>query len=330
MQKRIALIYLGRRGGGARLLRDLSHAWNSQDTFVTSFVREECEFIYDLQGKISAFHLPKRNLKLLLPWLRITQINKIVREVSRGDFDYAVFVMSHPWTPVMLKKLRQLGIETVAVIHDDRAHKGEKWPTRRHLQKEVRFTDHPIFLSSFVSQSYPEIHNPLVFSLDALPLIPQSKKMERILIPGRIRKYKGFENVFRYLSTLPDDVEILIAGQGRFKVPKLITRKFRLINEWIPAKDFERLIMESSHVLLPYIEATQSGIISIAKLYDCHILVTNVGGLREQLQGYATWTILPEDPREFLKSLPAIESAELESSPYLPSIFDLINQLSKI
>jgi hypothetical protein len=325
---RIALIYLGRRGGGARLLRDLSHSWNIPENSVTCFVRTGCEFLDDLGSEFIAFSLPKSNWRLLLPWNKFRFSRKISQNIDEGHFHFAVFVMSHPWTPLLLKKFKRSRVKTVAFIHDNRPHKGEKWPTRYHVKREVRLADFPVFFSRFVSRSFPKISHPLLFSLDALPLIPQSKKMQRILIPGRIRKYKGLGKISKHLSSAPETYQIMFAGQGRFKISRFDADRFKLINEWLPSEDFERLIMESTHILLPYIEATQSGIISIAKLYNCHILITNVGGLLEQLQGYEVWSIIPTDPKDFSDALFGRQRIHDTQIPSLPSIFNLFSYLS--
>jgi hypothetical protein len=275
MEKKIALVYLGRRGGGARLLRDLSHMWISTNPKLTCLVRDECEFIDELEGKVLPHFLPKRTWLLFVPWIKNASCKRIARSIVKLKIDYAIFIMSHPWTPYLLKELRKSKVKTFVFIHDDRAHKGERWPTKRHLEKEISFADSPVFLSHYVASQFPEIPHPLIFSLDSLPLVAQEKKIKRVLVPGRIRKYKGLDKVFPYLSAVPSDYKILVAGQGHINIPSSQTGRVELLNEWIPAKVFETLIMESSHVLLPYLEATQSGIVAIAKLYNCHILIKN-------------------------------------------------------
>ena len=81
--------------------------------------------------------------------------------------------------------------------------------------------------------------------------------------------------------------------------------------------------MESSHVLLPYLEATQSGVISIAKLYNCRILINDVGGLIEQLEDYQNWSLIPENPQDFTNVLDNYTEISNDSLSSKRSIFDL-------
>jgi glycosyltransferase involved in cell wall biosynthesis len=326
MQKKIALVYLGRRGGGARLLRDLTIVWTRSGHAVTSFIRNGSEFSEDLQGTISSNLILEHSWKLFFPWIKNLVCEKLVNQIEENGFQYVIFIMSHPWTPTLLKKLKKRGIRTFVLIHDDRPHKGEVWPTKRHIRKEVQLADIPVFLSNFVANKFPEVIEAGIFNLDALPLVAPKKKVNRILIAGRIKKYKGISQIYPYLLAIPPKYEIMFAGKGFLRLPNRFKDRVKLLNFWIPADKFETLIMQSSHVFLPYIEATQSGIISIAKLYDCHIITTDVGGLRNQLQDYKYWSILPLNPEDFAFSLEQRLVKETNSDNSNPSIFELINK----
>jgi hypothetical protein len=200
---------------------------------------------------------------------------------------------------------------------------GEVWPTRQHLLKEYSRANLVVFLSHHVAKSFNGKIDNLILSLDALPLVESTTKIQRILVPGRIRKYKGLSKVIDYLKHVPDDYEILIAGQGKFKLAETSTRKIHVQNRWLTANDFEMLIMESSHVLLPYLEATQSGIISIAKLYNCRVLINNVGGLIEQLEDYQNWSLIPKNPQDISSVLDNDKGISSASFGFKNSIFDL-------
>ena len=323
MGKRIALVYLGRRGGGARLTRDLSMSLSHRGSLVTSIVRRECEFLQQISGGLHTNALPNSSWKLFNPWLRHSICKSILDFFDNDDFDYVVFVMSHPWNPYLLKKLAKRQLRTVAIIHDDGAHKGEFWPTRGHLRREIAFAQTTVFLSQYVADKFPEVINPKIFSLEALPLIANGPKVKRVLIAGRIRKYKGIEKILPFLESVPEGFEIMIAGQGPTSKIRGLEGRIKLINSWIEATEFERLIMESTHVLLPYIEATQSGIISIAKLYNCHLIVTEVGGLGEQLANYEYWSLIRHDGQNITSILNESSNKELLKNGSGKSILDI-------
>jgi hypothetical protein len=319
----ISLIYLGTRGGGARLLRDLSIKWNSENRLGSIFVRQDCEFLSELKGDVHQFRLPYSRLLLLTPLYRRKFANSFIPLLQKGSSNNLLFIMSHPWNPYLLKRLNKSRIQTISIIHDDRPHLGEIWPTRRHLLKEYKYADLVVFLSHHVAKSFNGKIGNLILSLDALPLVETTPKIQRILVPGRIRKYKGLTSVFEHLMYVPTDYELVIAGQGKFKFRQTSERKIQLQNRWLSANDFETLIMESSHVLLPYLEATQSGVISIAKLYNCRILINDVGGLIEQLEYYQNWSLIPKNPQDILNVLDNYAGISHMSIGSKNSIFDL-------
>lgn len=319
----ISLIYLGTRGGGARLLRDLSIKWNSESRLGSIYVREDCEFSSELHGDVHQFKLPRNRLVLLVPSYRRKFANLFIPLLQKGSSNNLLFIMSHPWNPYLLKRLKKSRIQTISIIHDDRPHLGEIWPTRQHLLKEYKRSKLIVFLSQHVAKSFNEKADSLILSLDALPLVEAKAKIQRILVPGRIRKYKGLPKVLDYLMHVPNDYQIVIAGQGKFKLADTYTRKIHLQNRWFSANDFETLIMESSHVLLPYLEATQSGVISIARLYNCRVLINDVGGLIEQLEDYPNWSLIPKNPQDIPNILDYYVDKSNASIISKNSIFDL-------
>jgi glycosyltransferase involved in cell wall biosynthesis len=319
----ISLIYLGTRGGGARLLRDLTVKWSEDSCLDSIFVREDCEFFSDLKGDVYPLTLPANRLMLLVPSIRRRIAKEILFELQKKSSQNILFVMSHPWNPFLLKILKKSKINTISIIHDDRPHLGEFWPTRRHVLKEHEFSILIVFLSRYVAERFNHKKDRLVLDLQALPLLESQAKIKRVVIPGRIRKYKGLLEVLSYLEHIPHDYEILIAGQGKFKIPRSLSSRILLDNTWLSSFDFEKLIMESSHVLLPYVEATQSGIISIAKLYNCRVLINDVGGLREQLADYQNWALIPQNPKDLVNVLNAPECNSNFAFSSNSTIFDL-------
>ncbi len=305
------------------MLRDLSIKWNAESRLGSVFVRDDCEFSSELAGDVHPFKLPRNRLLFLVPSYRRKFASSLISLLQKKPSNNLLFIMSHPWNPYLLKRLNKSRIQTISIIHDDRPHLGEIWPTRQHLLREYNHANLVVFLSHHVAKSFNGKNANLILSLDALPLVDSKEKIQRILVPGRIRKYKGLSQVLEHLMHAPADFEIVIAGQGKFKPSETSARKINLQNRWLSANDFEALIMESSHVLLPYLEATQSGVISIAKLYNCRILINDVGGLIEQLEDYQNWSLIPENPQDFTNVLDNYTEISNDSLSSKRSIFDL-------
>lgn len=110
-----------------------------------------------------------------------------------------------------------------------------------------------------------------------------------VLFFGRIWKYKGLEYFIKaaniVLESLPD-VIFCIAGQGDdlieyerfFKKGK---SNFLIKNYRIPMEEAGEIYQEAAIVVLPYIEATQSGIIPVAYAYGKPVIASRVGSIPE-------------------------------------------------
>lgn len=121
-----------------------------------------------------------------------------------------------------------------------------------------------------------------------------------VLFFGRILKYKGLPTLIKaqplIRAEIPD-VKICIAGEGELfrEYESLITDRsgFSIYNHFIDQDLMIRLFHESSVVVLPYSEASQSGIISIAFSFGRPVVATNVGALPEIVEHQKTGLIVP-------------------------------------
>ncbi len=132
-----------------------------------------------------------------------------------------------------------------------------------------------------------------------LGLAPGKKN---ILFFGLIRTYKGLDILLEAFAKLPDDYQLIIAGEpyGSFD-------KYREIIDRIPGKD--RIFMDLKYIkdsevtdyfsaadvaVLPYRSATQSGISSVSYHFEVPMIVTDVGGLKEAIGDRGTGLVAPE------------------------------------
>jgi glycosyltransferase involved in cell wall biosynthesis len=75
---------------------------------------------------------------------------------------------------------------------------------------------------------------------------------------------------------------------------------FIIYNEWISQEQCEELFARASVVALPYIEATQSGIVPTAYAYAKPVVATEVGGLPSQVDHGRTGFLVPPGDIEAL------------------------------
>lgn len=112
----------------------------------------------------------------------------------------------------------------------------------------------------------------------------------RILFFGRISPYKGLHillNAFKKLQIQYANTELIIAGSGKFDFDITefkATESIRFINRYIPNEELVFLMSQSSIVVCPYLDATQSGVVMSAYALYKPVLATRVGGLPEMIE----------------------------------------------
>lgn len=126
-----------------------------------------------------------------------------------------------------------------------------------------------------------------------------------ILFFGSIREYKGLNYLLKAIPIvvrrLPE-VRVIIAGDGDFTKYEVMKEfeeyrsYFEIHNRYIPDKDVAAFFQRSTVVVLPYIDASQSGIIPIAYAFKKPVIATDVGALAEAIDNEVTGVLVP--PRD--------------------------------
>ena len=126
-----------------------------------------------------------------------------------------------------------------------------------------------------------------------------------ILYFGYVRAYKGLMVLIEAMKDLPD-VHLLAVGEFyddeakyRNRVAELgLAERITFVSSYVPNEDVGRYFSAADAVVLPYLSATQSGIIQIAYNFDKPVIATNVGGLAEVvIDGKTGFIVPPNDPK---------------------------------
>lgn len=135
-----------------------------------------------------------------------------------------------------------------------------------------------------------------------------------ILYFGFIRNYKGLTFLIKAMPLILDalKVKLLICGEfyeGREETLKLIKElkiKDQVIvyDRFISNEEVGNYFCASDLVVLPYVTATQSGIVQIAYHYDKPVVVTSVGGLPEVVKNEKCgFVVSPKDSEAIADSV---------------------------
>ncbi len=197
-----------------------------------------------------------------------------------------------------------------------------------------------------------------VYSNFGLPLPKEEAKehlkltdKKLILFFGFIRDYKGLDVLLSAMSFLKNnlDVKLMVAGEfysNEEKYLKLIDGldlkdKVYLFTNFIPTSEVKYYFSAADSVILPYRNATQSGIVQIALNFRKPVIATDVGGLSEVISdGETGYIVQKENPAKLAEAIIKfynenneeyfIKNIEKEVEKYswknfVNGIFDLLN-----
>jgi len=130
-----------------------------------------------------------------------------------------------------------------------------------------------------------------------------------VLFFGFIKPYKGVMHLIDAAADLKthfgDGIRVLLVGDIYGEKQPYLDRIaassakdiIQLIDGFVPDETVEDYFLAADLAVLPYVSATQSGIVQIAYNYDLPVVTTNVGGLPEVvLNGKTGFIVQPEDP----------------------------------
>lgn len=110
-----------------------------------------------------------------------------------------------------------------------------------------------------------------------------------LLFFGLIRDYKGLDILIEAFSKLPEDYQLIIAGEVYSNLKKykdLISNSVSkdqifFFNQYIPDSEVTTYFSAADVCVLPYRTATQSGITATSFHFEVPMIVTDVGGLKD-------------------------------------------------
>jgi glycosyltransferase involved in cell wall biosynthesis len=128
-----------------------------------------------------------------------------------------------------------------------------------------------------------------------------------ILFFGRLGYYKGIDVLLDSMARVWDEqplATLAIAGAGNVDDhPALADRRVTVRAEYVPDAEIPELFAAASCVVLPYRQASQSGVGALAKSHGRPLVVSAVGGLPELVSDGSGLTVPAEDPAALADAL---------------------------
>ncbi|MBY3184303.1 glycosyltransferase family 4 protein [Rhizobium sp. 25PS6] len=145
----------------------------------------------------------------------------------------------------------------------------------------------------------------------------------RVLLFGRIFAYKGLEHLIRAEAMLKDllpNLRITVAGRGDdpwiFQPLMGDAGRYDIRNRFIEDMEVAQLFLDADIVVLPYTEASQSGVLNLAAAFGKPVIVTDVGELRATVLPNGLGMVVPPgDVEQLARAIWTLaENNELRSS----------------
>lgn len=267
-------------------------------------------------------HRSPANLRLLVSLTRLVRQEKpdVIHLLSNNTL--WLNLAAPFWKPTPL----------ITTVHDISVHPGDAdtgampgWSTSLIVRQSDRLVVHGEQLRQLAVQRFqmsPErIHvlsHPAILRYaeqarrDGLTRRPLGPGLT-ILLFGRIFAYKGLDILIEAEALLKDrlaDLRVVIAGRGddpwaaraRMGDPDRYDIRHRFIEDL----EVSQLFLDADVVVLPYIEASQSGVLHLAAAFGKPAIVTDVGELRATVESHGLGLVVPPDNSAALAD--AIES----------------------
>lgn len=327
MSKAIIVNFVGLRGGGISYAYEMTKSFSLLNYKIIAIVSSKMEGLEKWKGldNVELFIVKGYSTKLnFLPnlfYFYFIESRKIKKRLLSEDVAFVYMPMSSFWAPFVYRKLKQY--VNVFTFHDVMPHDKKKtisWRMNNYLAKH---SEHIVILSECYKEYIADIYKKEDRHIHISEIGNQAyygEKTEKVddgvfhlLFYGRITDYKGIDvlgSAYKKVLNDIDNVHLLIAGSGDFEkyaeffsgIPK---DKISIINRWITDDEVCELFRnEKTITVLPYKNATQSGVIPIAMCFKSLVVSTTCSGLKEQFSdGFTGIAVNPNDTDDLYTKL---------------------------
>jgi glycosyltransferase involved in cell wall biosynthesis len=312
-QRKVLFLYLGRRGALGRFTLELAQAAREMPElraiFAISRMSEnagefgwlgESLLMLDTFDRVMSFATLRNYFSARRRLLDRIVVERVTRVVT---------LMPHVWTPLLARSIRARGVRYTTIIHDSVSHPGD--PTASvipWLRSEARLADGVVTLSRAVADhmfrngfAEPAKTRSLFLPDLRYGSAGQAKSWTadrplRLLFMGRIFRYKGLSLLLDALDLLRSEgirVHLGVAGAGDIDDvrSRLAALGAEVINRWLDDSEIAPLLERHDAIVLPYIEASQSGVAAVAFGSCMPVIAMPSGGLAEQVIEGRTGTV---------------------------------------
>ena len=354
---KILVNFLGRKGGTALYSYEMTKALIENGAKVSAIISSKNHMINKWKSlplnKLYIINTYDNKYSFIVNSIKFILFDRFIlkKEIKKDNIDVIYIPCFHPWYSFINKMCSKA--KKVFTIHDPLPHSGGFFDNKLIwiMQKnDLKKADKIVILSecfrNYVINFYKKKNEQVcVIPHGVFNYYKDVKKDQSIIYEndkinflffGRIEKYKGLlilAEAYKRLREKYNNITLTVAGNGDFSLYREAFRglkDFRLVNRWIDDNEVNEFFSGINIVtVLPYIDATQSGVVNIAMINKSLVIATNVGGLKEQVKDKETGILVSSNNVKELQE--AMEYAILKRdvcNKYIQNAKNEMNRLS--
>lgn len=322
------------RGGianfAAQLHQELS---KSNDVLIFTFKRQYPKIFFPGKTQLEV----GENSEKIPTEIEIDSINplswkKTAAQIIKANPDLVIFKYWLPffapcYSSIAKRIKKKYTAKLLAICHNIIPHEkrfGDKYLSKMFLSKMEYF----ILLSKevendllkFISHPKSKVLPHPVYSRFGKCVDKQTAK-EHLKLPdnnyilffGFIRDYKGLDVLLNALALLKEkNIKLIVAGEfysDKEKYFKMIddlniNQNVFMFNDFIPTDEVKYYFSAADAIILPYRNATQSGIVQIAVNFQKPVIATDAGGLSEVIENDKMgYIVKKENPEQLAEAI---------------------------
>lgn len=310
---KIAIVHFGRKGAGPVYSLEMAkslYKFGHEIFYYASEAVENKKYILEENFQHRFFVTYDSRISYLKSIISRKSISRIIKSIKNDNPDIIYSTMNDLWTPFVFPKLKMF--TRVKTIHDVGIHEGNnslfnKWWNTTNFKDAEKFV--------ILSRKYVTTLEQRGIHKSNICVIPHSGfdyycKVEDyrkfnyssdLLFFGRIDKYKGINILLKAMKTVIAKfpyVKLNIVGNGDLSSYSSslneLQNNIKVYNRWIKDEEVAGFVNQTKFVVIPYIHATQSGVIPLAYAFSKPVISTDVGCLSEQVIDGETGILVPE------------------------------------
>lgn len=332
--------YTGRRGGGPLDAIEMTKGLLHQGCKVIAVLSESIENREDWEQLpllklilIPTYH-SKPEFALRSVWFRLIGRKRLARQLGQYRIDAIYCPMITFWTKMINDVV--CAREVIVVEHDPIPHSGDKYVKWNKLLSldscylsATKIVVHSKRYISYVEEKFNKHgkvfyiplgrHDCYKYHTDQAIHRYDPQKINFVFF-GTISKYKGIEvllDAYKIVCEKMKNVSLSIYGSGDFAPYRKQTEQLSdvtVVNRWIADEEVAGIFHGDNLItVLPYLDATQSGVVLVSMDFGIPIIASNTGGLSEQIEDHVTGILVePGNAQDLAEAMIRLANDEAE------------------